>query len=312
MNEEQQYLDILREVYEKGTESTNRTNVGSTKLFGRMMRFDLSNKTIPVFTTKKVYFKGVVHELLWFLNGDTNIDYLQKNGVHIWDLDADKFAKKMVKIEADRRIRGGKMFKGQKDREKWEETVYAQYYGNLGPVYGKQWRNFGGIDQIKYVIEQLIENPNNRRILVNSWNPFDLDHMALPPCHVMFQFGVEDEKYLTCAMYQRSCDLFLGVPFNVASYGLLTHIMAEATGLEAKEFIWFGFDCHIYDNHRKQVLEQINRNPMTFPKINLDNKIKGCGTKLLDKDFLKYEDIQLVDYQSYGKIKAEMADYDIS
>lgn len=316
-HEEFQYLDLLSEIINNGSSSANRTKVGSSKVFGRTMRFSLLNETLPLFTTKQVYFKGVVHELLWFMRGETNCKYLQDNGVHIWDLDAKRFAERCVNASTeynDKLLRGvpayniwQNKYTKQTDFNKFE----MKEEGELGPIYGHQWRNYNsqGIDQLTEAIEKLQNKRNDRRIIVNSWNPAQTHEMSLPACHVLFQFGVEDDKYLTCALYQRSCDMFLGVPFNVASYSLLTHLLAKATGLEAKEFVWFGFDCHIYDSHRKQAIQQMVRDPFEFPKVKIDKKIENCGTKLLEDGFLNYQDICLEDYKSHDKIKAELADY---
>ena len=669
MHQEFQYLHLLRDILNIGVESTNRTKVNTTKSFGHTMRFDLSNNTIPLFTTKKVYWKGIVHELLWFIRGETNCKYLQENGVHIWDLDAQRHKERVEKL-------GEEFFKSLNKDSSLSYPWYADnaYYkissdgshefigdGELGPIYGHQWRNFGGnilvngIDQLAEAIKKLQTNPNDRRIIVSAWNPLAIEEMGLPPCfikgtlikvengyseiqdlkisekvvdnngdlqhikriwktpyegvfnkiklkynreeiictpnhpflvmdksgkiyyknakdiesydlvalikhksknlipkfnfkysnqyseweeeytltkedafvlgyylgdgwsnekdnricfsinidqeneilpkirecikvslkrneredlskvntyetrnknkykifsefgnksknkkiphwvsdlpldyidaflegyqksdgifeekslratsisssvaygiqylmlqrerlvsvcrsvrqktteicgrivnqekylyhlnetksclsqtsdnyewipvfkneeinknkienydgfvynfeventntytsfnivthncHILFQFGVQDNKYLTCALYQRSCDMFLGVPFNVASYSLLTHIIAKATGLEAKEFVWFGFDCHIYDSHRKQIIEQISRDPFPFPKIKIDKKINNSGLKILDNNFLKFEDFELENYKSHPPIKGELADY---
>ena len=212
-----QYLDLLRDIMQNGQDADNRTGVYARKVFGRQMRFDLS-KGFPLVTTKKVFLKGIIHELIWLLSGNTNIKYLTDNNVHIWDEWADKD-------------------------------------GNLGPVYGYQWRNFNGegIDQIKDVIERIKKNPQDRRLIVSAWNPAQIDKMALPPCHCFFQFDVTPDGRLNCQLYQRSCDMFLGVPFNIASYSLLTMMIAQVTGLKAGEFVHTLGNAHIYSNHFEQV-----------------------------------------------------------
>jgi thymidylate synthase len=285
-----QYLDLLKDIKENGTERSDRTGVGTVGVFGRQLRFDLS-KGFPLLTTKKVHMKSVVHELLWFLQGDTNIKYLKDNGVRIWDEWADRD-------------------------------------GNLGPVYGHQWRNFGGgekviinktktigstlespevvrvmavgTDQITNLIEGLKKNPNGRRHIVSAWNPADIDQMALPPCHCLFQFNVRENKYLDCQLYQRSADAFLGVPFNIASYALLTMMVAQVVGLEPGEFIHTFGDLHIYKNHLDQVNTQLGREPKSLPRVVLNPNVKNIF------DF-KYEDITLESYDPYPTIKAQVA-----
>ncbi|GAA2233787.1 thymidylate synthase [Rarobacter faecitabidus] len=259
------YEDLLRHVVEHGTAKSDRTGVGTTSVFGHQMRFNLQ-EGFPLVTTKRVFLKGVVGELLWFLRGDSNVRWLQERGIKIWDEWAD----------AD---------------------------GELGPVYGVQWRSWptpdgGHIDQIERVLEQLRANPDSRRIIVSAWNVADLDDMALQPCHAFFQFYVADGK-LSCQLYQRSADLFLGVPFNIASYALLTHMVAQQVGLEVGDFIWTGGDCHIYDNHREQVAEQLTREPYPLPTLRLHQ-----APSLFDYDFA---DVEIENYQHHPAIQAPVA-----
>ncbi len=259
----QQYLDLLKDVLENGVDKADRTGVGTRSVFGRQMRFDLS-KGFPLVTTKKVHLKSIIYELLWFLQGDTNVKYLQDHGVRIWN-------------------------------------EWADENGELGPVYGAQWRNWNGegIDQIADVIEKLRKTPNDRRMIVSAWNVGKIAEMHLPPCHMMFQFYVADNK-LSCMLYQRSCDMFLGVPFNIASYALLTMMVAQVCGYEAGEFIHTLGDTHIYHNHFEQVREQLSHTPYPLPKMKINPNVKEIN------DF-KYEDFELVDYQSYDTIKAKVA-----
>lgn len=259
----QQYLDLLRDVLENGVDKMDRTGVGTRSVFGRQMRFDL-NKGFPLMTTKKMHLKSIIYELLWFLKGDTNVKYLQDNGVRIWN-------------------------------------EWADENGDLGPVYGSQWRNWNGegIDQIAEVIEKLKKTPNDRRMIVSAWNVGKIAQMHLPPCHMMFQFYVANNK-LSCMLYQRSCDMFLGVPFNIASYALLTMMIAQVCGYELGEFIHTLGDTHIYHNHFEQVREQLSRQPLSLPKMKINPLIKDIN------DF-KYDDFELVNYKSYEAIKGKVA-----
>ena len=259
-----QYLEILRDVLENDQDADNRTGVYARKVFGRQMRFDLS-KGFPLVTTKKTFFRGIVHELIWLLSGDTNIKYLQDNNVHIWD-------------------------------------EWADENGNLGPVYGHQWRNFNsqGYDQIRDIIERIKKNPQDRRIIVSAWNPAQIEQMALPPCHCFFQFDVTPDGKLNCMLYQRSCDMFLGVPFNIASYSLLTMMIAQVCGLEPGEFVHTLGNAHIYSNHFEQVKLQLTREPLPLPKVRINPEVK-------DIDDFKFEDFELIDYQSHPAIKGEVA-----
>ncbi len=262
----QQYNDLLRHVMQHGTKKEDRTGTGTVSVFGYQMRFNLQ-EGFPLVTTKKVHTKSIIHELLWFLKGDTNIKYLKDNGVTIWD-------------------------------------EWADENGNLGPVYGYQWRSWPSasgehIDQISQLIDQIKKNPDSRRLLVNAWNVSEISKMKLPPCHILFQFYVADGK-LSCQLYQRSADLFLGVPFNIASYALLTHMVAQVCNLEVGEFIHTLGDAHIYSNHFDQVNLQLTREPLPLPTLKLNPEVKNIF------DFT-YEDIAIENYQSHPAIKAVVA-----
>ena len=261
-----QYEKLLRHVYENGHQKTDRTGVGTRSVFGYQMRFDLS-EGFPLVTTKKLHIRSIVQELLWFLSGSGNIGYLHDNKVSIWD-------------------------------------EWADENGDLGPVYGVQWRSWPTpdgrhIDQITNAVDLIKNHPDSRRIIVCSWNVADIDRMALPPCHCLFQFYVADGK-LSCQLYQRSCDIFLGVPFNIASYALLTHMMAQQCDLEPGEFIWTGGDCHIYNNHFEQTVEQLSREPRPYPKL----VIKRRPASIFD---YKFEDFEITDYNPWPHIKAPIA-----
>lgn len=262
----QQYLDLMRHVREQGVDKDDRTGTGTRSVFAHQMRFDLT-AGFPLVTTKKCHLRSIIHELLWFLQGDTNIKYLQDNGVRIWD-------------------------------------EWADENGDLGPVYGYQWRNWPApngqsIDQISKLIDMINSNPDSRRLLVTAWNPAQVDDMALPPCHALFQFYVANGK-LSCQLYQRSADIFLGVPFNIASYALLTMMIAQVCNLELGEFIWTGGDCHLYSNHMEQVAEQLSRTPYPLPTM----KINPAITDLFAFTFADFE---LCDYQAHPHIKAQVA-----
>jgi len=261
-----QYLDILQHVLDHGTHKQNRTGTSATSCFGYQTRYDLS-EGFPLVTTKKVHTKSIIHELLWFLNGDTNIKYLKDNKVRIWD-------------------------------------EWADENGDLGPVYGHQWRSWpkpdgGTIDQIAQVVEDIKTNPDSRRLIVTAWNPADVPKMALAPCHCFFQFYVADGK-LSCQLYQRSADVFLGVPFNIASYALLTLMMAQVTGLKPGDFVHSFGDLHIYDNHMEQVKLQLSRAPHKLPRMELNPYVKDIFS-------FKYEDFELLDYTHDDAIKAPVA-----
>ena len=260
------YLELLQDVLDNGTQKSDRTGTGTISVFGRQLRFDLS-KGFPLMTTKRIHLKSVVHELLWFLKGDTNISYLKENGVTIWD-------------------------------------EWADENGDLGPVYGSQWRSWESpdgskIDQITKVIEAIRMNPDSRRHIVSAWNVAEVDQMKLPPCHFVFQFYVADGK-LSCMLTMRSVDTFLGLPFNIASYALLTHMVAQQCNLEVGDFIWSGGDVHIYSNHLEQVKTQLSREPFELPNL----VIKRKPESIFD---YKYEDFEFVDYQYHPGIKAPVA-----
>jgi thymidylate synthase len=259
-----QYEDFLRHVLAHGTPKSDRTGTGTRSVFGHQMRFDLS-RGFPLVTTKRVHFRSVAVELLWFLRGEGNIGWLHENGVTIWD-------------------------------------EWADERGDLGPVYGVQWRSWptpaGEVDQMRELLDTLRTNPDSRRMIVSAWNVGLLGEMALPPCHLLFQFYVADGR-LSCQLYQRSADLFLGVPFNIASYALLTHMIAQQVGLEPGDFIWTGGDCHIYDNHRDQVAEQLSREARPMPRLRLRR-----AASLFD---YAYDDIELVGYDPHPGIKAPVA-----
>ena len=261
-----QYLDLMRLVRETGTFKGDRTGTGTYSLFGHQMRFDLA-QGFPLVTTKKCHLKSIVHELLWFLQGDTNIKYLQDNGVRIWD-------------------------------------EWADEKGDLGPVYGYQWRNWPApngesIDQISQLVAMIKQNPNSRRLMVSAWNPALVEQMALPPCHALFQFYVADGK-LSCQLYQRSADIFLGVPFNIASYALLTLMVAQVCDLAPGDFIWTGGDCHLYANHLEQADLQLAREPYPLPRMHLNPLVR-------DLFGFTFEDFELLDYQAHPHIKAPVA-----
>ncbi|HQD09478.1 MAG TPA: thymidylate synthase [Flavihumibacter sp.] len=262
----QPYLQLLQHILDTGVEKSDRTGTGTISCFGYQMRFDLQ-KGFPLVTTKKLHLKSIIHELLWFLQGDTNIAYLKENGVRIWD-------------------------------------EWADANGDLGPVYGKQWRSWAGangetIDQISEVLNQLKKNPDSRRLIVSAWNVAELPQMALMPCHALFQFYVADGK-LSCQLYQRSADVFLGVPFNIASYALLTLMMAQVSGLQPGEFIHSFGDVHIYSNHLEQVKLQLSRTPFALPQMKLNPAVK-------DLFAFRFEDFELLNYESHPAIKAPVA-----
>jgi len=262
----QNYLDLLQDILENGSDKTDRTGIGTRSLFGYQFRYDLS-KGFPLVTTKKVHLKSIIYELLWFLKGETNIKYLRNNGVSIWD-------------------------------------EWANENGDLGPIYGSQWRSWKGadgetVDQVSEVIREIKKNPDSRRLVVSAWNVSEISKMALAPCHAMFQFYVSDEK-LSLQLYQRSADVFLGVPFNIASYSLLLMMVAQVTELEVGDFVHSFGDIHIYKNHFEQVKVQLSRKPKSLPKMNLNTDVKNIF------DF-KYEDFKLTNYEPYPAIKASVA-----
>lgn len=296
-----QYLDLLRTIQRDGVVRGDRTGTGTKSIFGYQMRFDLS-EGFPLLTTKRVFLKGIIHELLWFLSGDTNIKYLVDNGVHIWDSDAYRFYNELC-------IRHGVLPVDmqtfvQAAADGIDSPIEGYRFGDLNHVYGYQWRSWpvaGGkhIDQIRNVLETIKHNPSSRRMIVSAWNVAEVDDMALPPCHVMFQFYVADGR-LSCQLYQRSGDTFLGVPFNIASYALLTMMMAQECGLQPGEFIHTLGDTHLYLNHIQQVEEQLSRTPRPLPRMRLNPEVKSVF------DF-RYEDFALEGYDPYPAIKAELS-----
>lgn len=260
------YLELMRDILENGTQKTDRTGTGTVSVFGRQMRFDLS-KGFPLVTTKKLHIRSIIYELLWFLRGDTNIKYLNDNGVSIWD-------------------------------------EWADENGELGPVYGSQWRSWPApdgrhIDQIANVIHQIETKPDSRRHIVSAWNPAEVDNMALPPCHALFQFYVANNT-LSCQLYQRSADFFLGVPFNIASYALLTHMVAQQCDLKAGDFVWTGGDVHLYSNHFDQAKLQLTREPLPLPTLSIKRK----PSTIFEYQF---EDFEILNYQAHPSIKAPIA-----
>lgn len=302
-SDEKQYLDLLEELLNKGVEKDDRTGVGTISKFGHQLRFDLS-KGFPLLTTKKVFHRAIFIELLWFLQGSTNIKYLVDNNVKIWNEWPFQSYLKQNNLESD----------FPKYSEKWNEKlewfvgqikqsdVFAKSWGELGPVYGKQWRDFNGFDQIKWLIEEIKKNPNSRRLIVSAWNPPEIEEMAksgLPPCHTMFQFYVKNNK-LSCQLYQRSADVFLGVPFNIASYSLLVHMIAHVCNLEVGDFIHTFGDVHIYKNHIDQVKEQLSNEIREFPTLKITRKVESIF------DF-KIEDFEILNYNPHPPIKAPVA-----
>ncbi len=262
----QHYLDFMRHVMQHGAIKTDRTGTGTRSVFGYQMRFPLS-QGFPLVTTKKLHLKSIVHELIWFLSGSTNIAYLQENGVSIWN-------------------------------------EWADENGDLGPVYGSQWRSWPTpdgqhIDQISQLLEQIKQNPDSRRLIVSAWNVADIPRMKLPPCHAFFQFYVADGK-LSCQLYQRSADIFLGVPFNIASYALLTHMLAQQADLEVGDFVWTGGDCHLYSNHLEQAQLQLSRTPLALPRLHIKRKPADLFS-------YQFDDFEFLDYQAHPAIKAPVA-----
>ena len=296
-----QYLDLLARIKNEGIVKTDRTGTGTKSVFGHQMRFDLS-QGFPLLTTKKVFLKGVIHELLWFLNGDTNIKYLVDNGVHIWDNDAYRYSNELCVKEGVLPVSMEEFLRAA--QESIDSPIDGYKFGDLNHVYGYQWRswprpNGEAIDQIQQAVDLIKRNPDSRRIIVSAWNVADVEKMALPPCHTLFQFYVADGK-LSCMLYQRSADTFLGVPFNIASYALLTMMMAQVCGLEPGEFVHTTGDTHLYLNHMEQVDEQLSRTPRALPKMRLNPDVKSVF------DF-KYEDFTLEGYDPYPTIKAPMS-----
>ncbi len=285
-----QYLELCNHVLKNGTKKADRTNTGTTSVFGYQMRFDLS-EGFPLLTTKKVYLRAVIHELLWFIKGDTNIKYLVDNDVRIWNEWPYEWFKNSPDYNNETIDEYIEKIKSDGD--------FAKKHGDLGPVYGKQWRDFGGVDQLLEVIDQIKTNPTSRRLLVSAWNPPKVPLMALPPCHLLFHFYVNDGK-LSLQLYQRSADIFLGVPFNIASYSLLLMMVAQVTNLEVGEFIHTLGDAHIYDNHLNQINIQLTREPLKLPQMHINPNVKD----ILE---FKFEDFKLVDYQSHPALRGVVA-----
>ena len=296
-----QYHDLLRRITSEGIVKGDRTGTGTRSVFGHQMRFDLANG-FPLLTTKKVFLKGIIHELLWFLAGDTNIKYLVDNGVHIWDNDAYRYYKELCAANNIAPIAMEEFLAASSASAPSPIDGYA--YGDLNHVYGYQWRSWpkpdgSSIDQIRQVIDTIKTNPNSRRMIVSAWNVAEVEDMALPPCHVLFQFYVAEGR-LSCQLYQRSADTFLGVPFNIASYALLTMMIAQECGLQAGEFVHTLGDTHLYLNHMEQVAEQLSREPRPLPHMRLNPDVKSVF------DF-RYEDFTLEGYNPYPAIKAPMS-----
>jgi thymidylate synthase len=285
-----QYLDLCRHVMTHGTDKADRTNTGTKSVFGYQMRFDLS-EGFPLLTTKKVYLRAIIHELLWFISGDTNIKYLVDNDVRIWnEWPYEKFKKS---IDYQQETMDDFVQKIKTD------DAFAKKHGNLGPVYGAQWRNFNGVDQLMEVIQQIKHNPDSRRIILSAWNPAELSQMALPPCHTFMQFYVANGE-LSLQLYQRSGDIFLGIPFNIASYSLFLMMVAQVTNLKPKTFVHTIGDAHIYSNHFDQIQLQLTRTPRPLPKMKINPNVKHIT------DF-KFDDFELVDYNPYPAIKGVVA-----
>ncbi len=298
---EYQYLNLLTDILDNGVYKDDRTGTGTYSVFGRQIRFDLSDG-FPLLTTKKVFLRGIIHELLWFLQGDQNIKYLVDNNVHIWDDWPYRFYKEVTQNDGNTPLSQEDFIKSIK-----ESDDFAQKWGNLGPVYGVQWRHWKGpdgkeVDQIANLVSQIRKNPNSRRLIVSAWNASDIEEMAkagLPPCHTLFQFYVLNGK-LSCQLYQRSADMFLGVPFNIASYALLTLMIAHVTNLKPGDFVHTFGDAHIYKNHIEQVKEQLGRDPRAFPTISINPKVTDIFS-------FTFDDITLENYDPHPAIKAPVA-----
>ncbi|NQV53479.1 MAG: thymidylate synthase [Flavobacteriales bacterium] len=298
-----QYHELLEHILEHGTDKGDRTGVGTRSVFGYQMRFPLS-EGFPLVTTKKVHVKSVIHELLWFIQGDTNLRYLVANGINIWNdwpyqnwLNQTDKADQFPKYSDEWRVEMKKFVEQIK-----QDDAFAQQWGELGPVYGKQWRNFNGFDQLKWVIEEIKRNPNSRRLIISAWNASEIEEMAkagLPPCHTMYQFYVLDGK-LSCQLYQRSADVFLGVPFNIASYALLTLMVAQVCGLEPGDFVHTFGDAHLYSNHFDQAREQLSRQCRPLPSLRINPEVKDLFS-------FQFEDFTLEHYDPHPHIKAAVA-----
>lgn len=298
-----QYHELMQRVLDEGVFKGDRTGTGTQSVFGHQMRFNLQ-EGFPLVTTKKVHLKSIIHELLWFLQGDTNIQYLVQNGVNIWNdwpfqsyLIQNGLDEKYPKYSAEWKAKMKEFVEQVK-----VDDEFAKKWGELGPVYGSQWRNFEGVDQISQLIDDIKNNPNSRRLIVSAWNPKDVPVMAksgLPPCHTLFQFYVADGK-LSCQLYQRSADIFLGVPFNIASYALLTMMVAQVCGLEYGDFVHTFGDAHLYSNHMEQTKEQLSRELRPLPEMKINPDVKNIFN-------FTYEDFELVNYDPHPAIKAVVA-----
>lgn len=296
------YLDLLQDVYTNGVGKEDRTGTGTRSVFGRQLRVNLADG-FPLLTTKKVFLRGIIHELLWFIRGDTNIRYLVQNGVGIWnewpfqrylELQGRSIEKHSCQWQDELEVFVDRVAK---------DDAFAAQWGELGPVYGKQWRNFSGIDQLAWVVDEIKRNPASRRLIVSAWNPAEIEEMAkagLPPCHTLFQFYVSHDNKLSCQLYQRSADLFLGVPFNIASYALLTLMVAQVCQLKPGDFVHTFGDVHIYNNHENQVQTQLARTPSALPTMRLNPKVDNLF------DF-KFEDFELLNYKPAAAISAPVA-----
>ena len=298
-----QYLDLMKYIRDEGVKKEDRTGTGTISVFGYQMRFDLA-ESFPLLTTKKVNLDSIIHELLWFISGNTNISYLVKNGVNIWNDWPYQSYLKQTNQEKNYPMYSKEWKEKMKEfiEQVKNDDDFAKVYGDLGPVYGKQWRNFEGVDQLDQVVKDIKSSPDSRRLIVSAWNPKDIPIMVksgLPPCHTLFQFYVSEGK-LSCQLYQRSADVFLGIPYNIASYAILTLMIARVTGLEPGEFIHTLGDAHLYSNHLEQVEEQLRRQPFTCPQL-LINRSKNNIF-----DFF-VEDFELINYQSHPHIPAPIA-----
>lgn len=299
----QQYHDLLRHILDHGVDKSDRTGVGTRSVFGYQMRFDL-NQGFPLITTKKIHLKSVIHELLWFVKGDTNLKYLVDNGVNIWnDWPYQNWLNQTG--QADQLPKYSEAWKANMQvfvEQIKNDTDFAKKWGELGPVYGKQWRDFSGFDQLDWVIKEIKRNPDSRRLIVSAWNAPEIEIMAkagLPPCHTMFQFYVQNNR-LSCQLYQRSADVFLGVPFNIASYALLTMMVAQVCGLGVGDFVHTFGDAHLYSNHFDQANEQLNRQIRALPTLEIDKSIDTI-------EEFKFDHFSLLGYDPHPHIKAEVA-----
>lgn len=298
------YLDLLRDVRDNGAGKDDRTGTGTRSVFGRQLRFDL-DAGFPLLTTKKVFLRGIIHELLWFVRGDTNIKYLVDNGVGIWnEWPFQNFLTSTGQADALEKHSCEWQYKLEEfiDRIK-NDPEFARQWGELGPVYGKQWRNFSGVDQLGWVVNEIKTNPTSRRLIVSAWNPAEVEEMAkagLPPCHTLFQFYVSPDHKLSCQLYQRSADLFLGVPFNIASYALLTMMVAQVCNLGLGDFVHTFGDVHIYNNHVDQVNEQLGRTPGELPLMQINPQVDNLFE-------FQFEDFELLGYSPAAAIRAPVA-----